>query len=334
LDTDEGNRNIGGSLELAKVFTIGEALIDFIPEQKGTALKDVLSFQKAPGGAPANVAASVSKLGGQSAFIGKLGEDAFGDFLIETLKKVGVGTDYIFRTNKANTALAFVSLKEDGDRDFSFYRNPSADMLLEESEIEKNWFRTGDILHFCSVSLVDAPVRIAHIAAIEAVKKAGGFISFDPNIRLPLWQDHEEYKSVIRGFLKHSDILKISEDELEFITGFSEEEKAIQWLLSFDVKILIITRGSKGVSAYFSGNEITSEGYKVKAVDTTGAGDSFIGAFLYNVCSRNIEISNIAISEMIDILKFSNAVAALTTTNKGAISALPSLNEVKDFMGR
>lgn len=319
---------------MAKIFTIGEALIDFISEQSGVELKKVNSFQKAPGGAPANVAAAVSILGGKSCFIGKLGQDAFGDFLIETLKNAGVGTDYIFRTDKANTALAFVSLKGDGERDFSFYRNPSADMLLEESEICSDWFQAGDILHFCSVSLVDAPVRKAHIATIEAVKKAKGFISFDPNIRLPLWQDHEEYKSIIGEFIKYADILKVSEDELEFITGINNEENAIQWLLSFDIKVLLITRGSNGASAYFSGYEINAEGFKVKAVDTTGAGDAFIGAFLYKILSNGIDINNISYKSIKDILEFSNAVAALTTMNKGAISAIPSLETVENFINK
>lgn len=317
---------------MAKIFTIGEALIDFISEQSGVELKKVNSFQKAPGGAPANVAATVSILGGRSYFIGKLGKDAFGDFLVETLKNTGVGTEYIFRTDKANTALAFVSLKEDGEREFSFYRNPSADMLLEESEICRDWFRTRDILHFCSVSLVDAPVRKAHIAAIEAVKKAGGLISFDPNIRLPLWQNHEEYNSIIREFIKYADILKISEDELEFITGIDDEEKAIQWLLQFDIKVLLITRGSSGASAYFSSCEVDAEGFKVKAIDTTGAGDSFIGAFLYKVSSNCTDINNISCKDIKDILEFSNAVAALTTMNRGAISALPSLGNVENFI--
>ncbi|MBM7869032.1 fructokinase [Clostridium pascui] len=317
---------------MAKIFTIGEALIDFISEQSGVELKGVNSFQKAPGGAPANVAAAVSILGGRSYFISKLGKDAFGDFLIETLKNVGVGTEYIFRTNKANTALAFVSLKEDGERDFSFYRNPSADMLLEENEICRNWFKEGDILHFCSVSLIDAPVRKAHIAAIEAVKKAGGLISFDPNIRLPLWKNHAEYKSIIREFIKYADVLKVSEDELEFITGINDEEKAIQWLLSFGIKVLLITRGSSGASAYFSGCEVSAEGFKVKAVDTTGAGDSFIGAFLFKILSKDIDINNISCKDIKNILEFSNAVAALTTMNKGAISALPSLRTVEDFI--
>jgi len=321
---------------MGRVFTIGEALIDFIPEQKGVALKSVSSFERAPGGAPANVSVAVSKLGGESVFIGKLGFDAFGDFLIETLKEAGVETKYIYRTNKANTALAFVSLKEDGDRDFSFYRNPSADMLLEENEIDKNWFNKEDILHFCSVSLIDAPVKKAHIAAIKAVKEIGGLISFDPNIRLPLWENHEEYKKVINEFLKYADIVKISEDELEFITNIKEEEKAINYILSYEnIKILIITKGKNGASAYFNNSKVSVEGYNVKVVDTTGAGDSFIGAFLYKLSKYNIDInniSNISKSEMEEMLKFANAVAALTTTNKGAISSLPSKKDVEDFI--
>lgn len=317
---------------MPNIFTIGEALIDFIPEQKGALLKDVASFQKAPGGAPANVAATVAILGGQSYFIGKLGQDAFGDFLVEVLQNIGVGIDYIQRTDKANTALAFVSLREDGERDFSFYRSPSADMLLEEGEINENWFKAGDILHFCSVSLVDAPVRKAHIAAIKAVKAAGGTISFDPNIRLPLWKDHNEYRKVIRDFLKFADILKISEDEIEFITGMKDEKKAIKWLLSLKIKILLITRGQNGVSAYYNGDEMKVLGYRVSVEDTTGAGDAFIGSFLYKLLINNIDIKHVSNEDLKEILKFSNAVAALTTTKKGAISAIPSREVVEKFM--
>jgi len=316
---------------MSNIFTIGEALIDFIPEQKGVGLKDVASFQKAAGGAPANVAACAAILGAQSYFIGKLGQDAFGDFLVEVLRNSGVGTDYIQRTDKANTALAFVSLSENGDRDFSFYRSPSADMLLDEKEINNKWFNLGDILHFCSVSLIDAPVRKTHIAAIKAVKKAGGLISFDPNIRLPLWKDHNEYKKVIRDFIEYADILKISEDEIEFITGEKDEAIALRWLLSFKIKILIITRGHKGVSAYYNNHVINVPGYSVSVVDTTGAGDSFIGSFIYKISTSNAGISCVTNENMKEILSFSNAVAALTTTRKGAINAIPSREDVEKF---
>jgi fructokinase len=306
-------------------------LIDFIPEQKGVGLKDVGSFQKAPGGAPANVAAAAAILGGQSYFIGKLGKDAFGDFLVEVLQKAGVGTEYIQRTDKANTALAFVSLREDGERDFSFYRDPSADMLLTEEEINADWFCEGDILHFCSVSLVDAPIRKAHVAAIKAVKAAGGIVCFDPNIRLQLWKDHDEYRKIIRDFIGYADVLKVSEEEIEFITGIKDEKIAIKWLLSFGLKILIITRGRDGVSVYYNGHQMTIPGYVVNVADTTGAGDAFIGAFLYKLAEDNSDMDSISEEEMKRILMFSNAVAALTTTQKGAISAIPSAETVRKF---
>ncbi|MBU3113083.1 carbohydrate kinase family protein [Clostridium lacusfryxellense] len=316
---------------MSNIFTIGEALIDFIPEQKGVGLKDVVSFEKAAGGAPANVAACAAILGAQSYFIGKLGRDAFGDFLVDVLRNVGVNTGYIQRTDKANTALAFVSLSENGDRDFSFYRSPSADMLLDEKEINSKWFNLGDILHFCSVSLIDAPVRKAHIAAIKAVKEVGGIISFDPNIRLPLWKDHNEYKKVICDFIEYADILKISEDEIEFITGEKDEALAIEWLLSFKIKILIITRGHNGVSAYYNNQVMRVPGYSVSVVDTTGAGDAFIGSFIYKISTSNHGISCITNENMKEILSFSNAVAALTTTRKGAINAIPSREVVEKF---
>ncbi|HHX60901.1 MAG TPA: aminoimidazole riboside kinase [Epulopiscium sp.] len=308
---------------MAQVWTIGEALIDFIPEQKGVGLKDVVTFKKAPGGAPANVAAAVSILGGKSAFIGKLGKDAFGDYLVEVLEEVGVETKYIKRTNQANTALAFVSLKEDGERDFSFYRNPSADMLLNEEEIDRGSFNQGDILHFCSVSLVDAPVRQAHVGAIKAVQDVGGIICFDPNIRLPLWDNHAEYRRVIQHFLPEADILKISEDELEFITEIKNEKEAINSLLQLNAKILIVTRGGQGVSAYAQGKEINVPGYSVDTVDTTGAGDSFIGSFLHQLVDKKIDLNNIQEETLKEMLLFSNAAAALTTTKQGAITALP-----------
>lgn len=326
-----GYRSIG-EIVMAKVWTIGEALIDFIPEQKGVSLKDVTTFQKAPGGAPANVAATVSKLGGKSAFIGKLGQDGFGDFLVEVLEEVGVETRYIKRTDKANTALAFVSLREDGERDFSFYRNPSADMLLDEKEIDVHSFGKDDILHFCSVSLVDAPIRQAHIAAVKAVRHVGGLICFDPNIRLPLWSDHIEYRNVIQKFLPYADILKISEDELEFITDIKEEEQAIKSLLELKPKILIITRGGQGVSAYTHQHVVEVPGYCVDVVDTTGAGDCFIGSFLYQVNEKGINLDRITEKELKEILRFSNAAAALTTMQKGAITAIPSKDTVERFM--
>ncbi len=184
------------------------------------------------GGAPANVAATVAKLGGMSSIISKVGHDAFGEFLAEQLKVVGVKTDKLLRTKEANTALAFVSLREDGERDFSFYRNPSADLLFSDNEIEEDWFNEGDILHFCSVDLIESPMKYAHKKAIKQAKDKGCLISFDPNVRLPLWDCPETCRETILEFLPEADLVKIADEELAFVTGIEEEREAIASLFT------------------------------------------------------------------------------------------------------
>ncbi|ADU30018.1 carbohydrate kinase family protein [Evansella cellulosilytica] len=315
------------------LFAIGEVLIDFIPNEKGLPLKDVISFEKAPGGAPANVAAAVAKYGEQSEMITKLGTDAFGDFLIDVLKNTGVNTEKVFRTSEANTALAFVSLKENGERDFSFYRNPSADLLLTEAEVDSSWFNDGDILHFCSVDLVDSPMKEAHRKAIQSVIQNGGIVSFDPNVRLPLWDSQASCRNAIREFLPEAHLVKISDEELTFITGISEEESAIQSLFKGNVQAVIYTKGAKGADLYLKGEDtvFTSKGYLVDVQDTTGAGDAFIGGFLYQLLTLKAkpETLKTLLSENYQhILSFANASGALTTTGKGAISALPTKKDI------
>lgn len=312
---------------MGKVIAIGEVLIDFIPATRGHKLKEVEKFIRKPGGAPANVAVCVSRLGGRSKFIGKVGQDAFGEYLVDVLNKENVDTDDVFYTNKAKTALAFVSLDNSGERDFSFYRNPSADMLLREDEIRSTIFEKGDILHFCSVDLIEAPVKYAHLKAIEYAKKNGAIISFDPNVRLPLWKDEDECRQTIKQFIKHADILKLSDDELAFITEVQDEKLAIKKIqeLNPNLQWFLLTKGSKGVYAIINDNYYNVSGFKVDPIDTTGAGDSFIGAVLY--CLAN----NIS-TDPTEILKFANAVGAITTTKEGAISALPFQDEVNLFI--
>jgi fructokinase len=321
---------------MGKLFSIGEVLIDFIPLQKGVALKDVVSFERAPGGAPANVAAAVAKYGQKAAMISKLGNDAFGDFLVDKLVEAGVETDKVYRTGEANTALAFVSLKEDGERDFSFYRNPSADLLLNEEEIEPRWFQAGDILHFCSVDLVESPMKQAHKKAIAAVSNAGGLVSFDPNVRLPLWADPEDCRKAILEFLPTADIVKVSDEELEFITGINEESDALQSLFVGNVKAVVYTKGAAGADLFLRNERFESSGYAVEPVDTTGAGDAFIGGFLYQLLELQATPANfvevLRVNQR-EILQFSNASGALTTTGKGAISALPTKEEVEKLIG-
>lgn len=315
-----------------KVISIGEALIDFIPEEKGIALKDVSRFLRVPGGAPLNVAAAVAKLGGRSQMLTKLGEDGFGDAILEEVKHLGVDVSKIGRTKKANTALAFVSLKDDGERDFSFYRNPSADMLLNKEEIFEEDFEEGSILHFCSVSLIDSPIKDAHRKAIEFAEKNSCLISFDPNVRLPLWESKEECRDAILEFLPFSNILKISDEELEFITEIKNEEEALNSLFRGNVKIVIYTKGTGGAEFITKNKKVFSPSFKVKAQDTTGAGDSFIGALLYQISKEELTIDqlvNLNNEKIKNMLTFCNATAALTVSKKGAIGALPTREDVE-----
>ena len=316
---------------MKKVIAIGEALIDFIPHEKGRALNDVENFLRVPGGAPLNVAAAVAKLGGKSQMLTKLGQDGFGDAILNEVKPLGVDVSRISRTNEANTALAFVSLREDGERDFSFYRNPSADMLLSAEEICVEDFNEKDILHFCSVSLIDAPIKEAHRRAIEIAKEKGCLISFDPNVRLPLWKNPEDCRKAILEFLPLSNIVKISDEELQFITGIKDEKEALDFLLTGDVKVIIYTKGTNGAEFITKERVIFSPSFKVSAQDTTGAGDPFIGSLLYQVAEGEYSLEQLVdLSEekVQEILTFSNATAALTVCKKGAIGALPLKEEV------
>jgi fructokinase len=319
---------------MGMLYSIGEVLIDFIPQQKGKALKDVFTFERMPGGAPANVAAAVAKYGQIASMITKLGEDAFGDFLVEQLMEAGVRTDMIIRTNEANTGLAFVSLREDGERDFSFYRKPSADLLMKETELDASSFGSGDILHFCSVDLVESPMKQTHRKAINSMKGQGGIISFDPNVRLPLWDREEDCRNAILEFLPSTHIVKISDEELEFITGIHDQQEAIQFLFQGDVQAVVFTKGAHGADLYVRNEKYASNGFPVDVEDTTGAGDAFIGGFLYKLLELGATSENLIelLSDHHDpILRFANASGALTTTKKGAISALPTKDEVEEL---
>jgi fructokinase len=315
---------------MKKVISIGEMLIDFIPKEKGYGLKDVNNFIKMAGGAPANVCVSVSRLGGQSKFIGQVGNDGFGKFLKTTLSSEGVDTKHFFQTDKAHTALAFVTLTDQGERDFAFYRNPSADQLLDNNQVKDIDYKDS-IFHFCSLSLDDYPLKKAVKESILNAKKQNGFISFDPNLRLSLFNDHNEYQKVILEFIEYADLLKVSDDELFFITKIKDESQAINFLLNKNIKYLVLTRGQDGVSFFTKDLQIDVKGYEVEVKDTTGAGDAWIGSFLYQLSQKG-DLSKLSDQSIKDMLKFSNATAALTTTHLGAMTALPTLVEVHEFM--
>ena len=233
-----------------RLIAIGEALIDFIPQQSGCELKNVQSFSPMPGGAPANVCAAFSKLGGDAAMLTQLGQDAFGDKIIDKLESVGVDTSLVARTSVANTSLAFVSLQEDGQRDFSFYRKPGADMLLSPDSVREDFFENAFALHYCSVSLGDFPMKEAHRRAIDLALKHNALISFDPNVRLPLWDSPEALKKAIWEFLPYTHILKLSDEELEFLTGQSSMDAAKPLLFQGNVALILLTKGADGAEAY------------------------------------------------------------------------------------
>lgn len=306
-----------------KLCAIGEALIDFIPEEKGRRLKDVVNFKRVAGGAPANVAGAVAKLGLPARFITQLGEDAFGDYIVECFAKNGIDTTYIKRTKDADTALAFVSLAEDGNRDFKFYRRNCADLLLDPNEVSADMIKDCGLLHFCSVSLVESPMKHAHEQLITLAAENKCLISFDPNLRLSLWENHEELRQTVNDFIPKADILKISDEELAFITGKDCIEAALEDLFVGNVKLLIYTMGKAGARLYTKRGVVEAKGFSVEVRDTTGAGDSFIGAFLYCLLRDEInDLSSLDLKKCQDYLRFANAYAAYTTTKEGALDAM------------
>ena len=229
-----------------KLCGIGEALIDFIPEVKGQRLKDVPSFKRVAGGAPANVVGAVTKLGIPSKFLTKLGDDPFGDYIVEVLDEAGIDTSNIARDKEGETALAFVSLASDGNRDFKFYRKNSADLRYSVEDIPTDILNDCGMIHFCSVDLVESPMKEAHKKLIDMAIAQNVKVSFDPNLRFSLWDDLDQLKETVNDFLKYADIIKISDEELEFITGHTDIKDALDGLFADRAKYVIYTKGADG----------------------------------------------------------------------------------------
>ncbi|XP_076910300.1 putative fructokinase-5 [Bidens hawaiensis] len=313
------------------IVCFGEMLIDFVPDTAGVSLAESQGFLKAPGGAPANVACSISKLGGSAAFIGKVGKDEFGYMLADILKKNGVNAEGVLFDEHARTALAFVTLKKDGEREFMFYRNPSADMLLKESELKMDLIKKAKIFHYGSISLITEPCRSAHMAAMKAAKQAGVLLSYDPNVRLPLWPSAEAARQGIKSIWNEADFIKVSDDEVEFLTQKSpDNEDAVKSLWHDGLKLMVVTDGEKGCRYYTKNFKGKVPGYSVKAIDTTGAGDSFVGSLLVSMAKDTSICTDEA--KLKQALAFSNACGAICTTKKGAIPALPSVSDAQSLM--
>ncbi len=306
---------------------IGEALIDFIPDRSGCTFDEVSAFAPKVGGAPANVCAAFARLGGHARLLTQLGDDPFGHRILHRLEEVGVETGCISLTDKANTALAFVSLDKKGDRTFSFYRKPSADMLYPPEAVKESYFDGVFALHFCSVSIGDFPMREAHRRAIDIQQKRGGIVSFDPNLRFSLWDSSDALQKAVREFLPLSDIVKLSEDELEFVTGEQNPETAARLLFAQGVRLVLYTCGSKGAYAYTPEICTFSPALPVRAIDTTGAGDGFTGAFLKKLsefCTEREGLSHLSVAELQSCLTFANKFCAFSVRHHGAIASYPT----------
>lgn len=317
------------------VTTIGEALIDFIPAQRDCALKEVESFTRVCGGAPTNVAAVVAKLQGNARLLTQVGKDAFGDYIVDVLQNCGVKTEGICRTDAANTALAFVSLKADGNRDFSFYRKPSADLLLRSEQIQPAWLEQTGILHFCSVSLVESPMKETHKAVLQMAKKQGAIISFDPNIRLPLWSSAEACQKTVREFLPYADLIKLSDEECFFVTGKHAILDAADWLFDQGCKMLLYSMGKEGAMLLTPHTTCHVENAEVRVKDTTGAGDAIIGSYLYCLAKNHISAAQLATckpEEIREWLTFAVYYANYSITKSGAIASYPDYTTFMEWM--
>jgi fructokinase len=315
---------------MAQAICLGELLIDFVPTVTGTGLIDAPAFIKAPGGAPGNVAVGLARLGIASAFMGKVGDDAFGHFLADTLAEAGVDVDPLCFASEARTALAFVSLRADGEREFMFYRHPSADMLFTSREVDVDAIGRAQLLHFGSISLISEPSRGATLYAVDAARAAGCLVSFDPNLRLPLWPDADAARKGMLLGLSKAHIVKLSDDESEFLTGISDLNAACQALWHDDLKLMVVTRGHAGC-AYFTPNFTGRvETFTVEAVDATGAGDGFVAGLLQGLLADPTLVQDEA--RLRELCRFANAVGALATTERGAISALPDRERVREFL--
>lgn len=317
------------------ILAIGELLIDFVPHEQGVPLHEVTTFTRVAGGAPANVVTAVARLGGHGTMLSQVGNDAFGEHIVRTLSENGVDTQYISTTDRAHTGLAFVSLTADGDRQFSFYRDPAADLYLSEEQLSPAMFDDCAALHFCSVDLVPSPMRGAHRAAIDYARRAGAIISFDPNVRLPLWSSAADCQAAIREFLPLADLVKLSDDELEFVTGETDPQKAADALFAQSCKLLLLTRGGDGSEAYVPGAHASVPPVKVpQVVDTTGAGDSFIGSFLFQLAREGITPATLGTQDAATLtrwLTFSAQYASLTVQHQGAVMA--TMQEMQDRFG-
>ena len=317
------------------VVALGELLIDMTNNGLSENNNDL--FEANPGGAPCNVLAMLKKFGHSVSFIGKVGEDIFGRKLKSTLEEVGIGTENLLMDKDVRTTLAFVETFADGDRDFSFYRNPGADMMLRKDEVNADLIRESRVFHFGTLSMTHAGVREATLYALQVAKESGCIISFDPNLREPLWDSLDEAKKQVLAGLEYCDYLKISDNEIQWLTGEEDFTAGVKKIREqFSIPLITVSMGKEGSRAYYL-NEKTGEEHVVEVapfisnetIETTGAGDTFCGCVLHFILENGLK--DLTEAQLKDMLTTANAAASLITRVKGALRVMPSLTAVEDL---
>lgn len=317
--------------KLYDVTAMGELLIDFA--MNGQSEQGNNLFEACPGGAPCNVLAMLNKLGRKTAFIGKVGDDQFGRLLKDTISGVGINADGLCMDKEIPTTLAFVHTFPDGDREFSFYRKPGADMMISEDEVNYDIIRSSKVFHFGTLSMTGEPAKTATKKALETAKEAGCLITFDPNLRPPLWNTLDEAKEQMEYGFRYCDLLKISDNEIQFVSGMEDYDDGIRYLQEkYNIPLIFLTMGKDGSRAYYKDLRVECAGFTVKAIETTGAGDTFCGCSIHGVLKYGLE--NLTEESLKDILNYANAGAALITLKKGAIRSMPETADIEKMLER
>jgi fructokinase len=317
---------------MVDIVCLGEILLDMFPAELGRKLADVSAFQPKPGGAPANVAVAAARLGKSSAFIGKVGDDAFGHSLAQVLKDQGVDTRGVRFDPDARTTLAFIAKPDENTSEYVFYRNPGADLMLRPDELERSLLEGTRALHFGSLSLTGEPIRSATYQAVKLAADAGALISFDVNYRPNLWSSPAEALKQIRTMLPNANLLKVNEIELELLAGHSHLETACAALIAGGPELVVVTLGAQGSYFYCARGHGMLPAFKVQALDATGCGDAFIAGLLSQLVEGENWRSNVYPDQLMEILRYANAVGALTATQVGVIPALPNARQVAAFL--
>lgn len=312
------------------VIALGELLIDFT--QNGMSEQGNGLFEANPGGAPCNVLSMLNNLGKKTSFIGKVGNDQFGLTLKKSLEELGIGTENLLLDDDVHTTLALVHTFANGDRDFSFYRNPGADMMLQADELNEDLIRDTRLFHFGTLSMTHEGVREATKKAVTAAKAAGALISFDPNLREPLWDTLEHAKEQVRWGLGQCDILKISDNEIQWLTGETDFTKGVEKIREeFPIPLILVSMGGDGSRAYYGDGYVEVAPFlQENTIETTGAGDTFCACVINYVLDHGLE--DLTDAQLKEMLTFANAAASIITTRKGALRVMPKKQEVLDFL--